>query len=222
MFKVNLILNNNYKVITYGLRVLREIKYDENKKIFSEIYNVLREKLIIEKFNKELETLDILKSKNKKKITNYIKKNALKLKSIEYEDDLVIKKDFRKKELPKVSIIVSLYKAEKKLEKFLNLLNLQSIDLTKNIVELILIDSNSPEKEFQIFEKFLNDKKINAVYFKSNITETIQKTWNRGILKSRGKYLVFLGVDETLTSNSLKVLSEYLDKNKDIDGWKYL
>ena len=141
MFKVNLILNNNYKVITYGLRVLRELKYDENKKIFSEIYNVLREKLIIEKFNKELETLDILKSKNKNKITNYIKKNALKLKSIEYEDDLVIKKDFRKKELPKVSIIVSLYKAEKKLEKFLNLLNLQSIDLTKNIVELILIDS---------------------------------------------------------------------------------
>ena len=29
--------------------------------------------------------------------------------------------------------------------------------------------------------------------------------------------MVFLGVDETLTSNSLKVLSEYLDKNKDID-----
>ena len=51
----------------------------------------------------------------------------------------------------------------------------------------------------------------------ADFTSYHEKTWNRGILKSRGKYLVFLGVDETLTSNSLKVLSEYLDKNKDID-----
>ena len=53
------------------------------------------------------------------------------------------------------------------MEKFLNLLNQQSVDLTGGKVEVILIDSLSPQNELEVYEKFLNKNNINSIYFRA-------------------------------------------------------
>ena len=173
--------------------------------------------LLNEKFSEEAKVLPLMFEEDSADLKNLIQERSEALKKINFEDDLEIKIDNRNKNKPKISIIVSLFKAENKIEKFLNLLNQQSINLTDSKVELILIDSLSPQNELAVYEKFLKINNINSIYFRAKKTETIQKTWNRGIFKSRGEYLVFLGVDETLQANALEKLSNYLDNNLKID-----
>ena len=81
--------------------------------------------------------------------------------------------------------------------------------------EIILINSNSPIKEVEYYDKFSNEcHKLNI--FKIKRKRNYSKTWNRGI-KIRGKYLVFLGIDETFKV-TLKTLSNYLDEILKLTG----
>lgn len=124
--------------------------------------------------------------------------------------------DDRRNNTPKVSVIVSLYKAEPKLRTFLTALSQQTL-IAKGLVEIILVDSGSPTDERRIFEAFHASNTLDMVYARSAERETIQAAWNRGIGLARAPYLVFLGVDETLYPEALDVLAATLDRNPDTD-----
>lgn len=216
-YKLAKIENNNFNSIVYGLRVLKNLEKNSNYELFNSLLSKVNNLLLKEKFSEEAKVLPLMLEEDSSDLKNLIQERSEALKKITFEDDLEIKIDNRNKNKPKISIIVSLFKAENKMEKFLNLLNQQSVDLTGGKVELILIDSLSPQNELAVYEKFLKINNINSIYFRAKKTETIQKTWNRGIFKSRGEYLVFLGVDEALQANALEKLSNYLDNNLKID-----
>lgn len=124
--------------------------------------------------------------------------------------------DDRRHNSPKVSVIVSLYKAEDKLRTFSMALSQQTL-LKEGQVEIILVDSASPTDEKGVFEAFHNDHPIDMVYARSAQRETIQAAWNRGIILSRAPYLVFLGADETIYPETLALLADELDAQPDID-----
>lgn len=124
--------------------------------------------------------------------------------------------DDRRAQPAKVAVIVSLYKAASKLSLFLSALARQSL-IRQESVEIILIDSGSPDCERKVIEAFLAVTSLNLVYARSAERETIQAAWNRGIGLATAPYLVFLGVDETLYPEALEILADELDRNPDID-----
>lgn len=124
--------------------------------------------------------------------------------------------DDRRTRPSKAAVIVSLYKAASKLTLFLSALSQQSL-VKQQSVEIILIDSGSPQDERQVIQDFLPGRSLNVVYARSAQRETIQAAWNRGIGLATAPYLVFLGVDETLYPEALEVLVGELDRNPDVD-----
>lgn len=124
--------------------------------------------------------------------------------------------DDRRSGQTRVAIIVSLYKAAAKLEFFLTALANQTL-VRQGRVEIILVDSGSPDGEHEVIDAFLRNAPLNVLYARSAERETIQAAWNRGIGLSTSPYLVFLGVDETLYPEALEVLAGELDKNPDTD-----
>jgi len=118
---------------------------------------------------------------------------------------------------PKVSVIVSLYNAASKLNFFLTCLNRQTLSRLRGQVEVILVDSGSPDREYEVIKEFVSKTPLNMLYVRSATRETIQAAWNRGIALAKGEYLVFLGADETLYPEALEVLARELDENPSLD-----
>ncbi len=116
----------------------------------------------------------------------------------------------------RVAVIVSLYKAADKLSFFLHALANQTL-LESGALEVILVDSGSPDGEHEVFSKCLESLRLPAVYARSAGRETIQAAWNRGISLARAPYLAFLGVDETLLPDALEVLAGELDRDGSLD-----
>lgn len=116
----------------------------------------------------------------------------------------------------RVSVIVSLYKAASKLNQFMTALCQQTL-LKKGELEIILVDSGSPENERAIIQDYRQFAPNSIVYARSTHRETIQSAWNRGIGLARAPYLVFLGVDEALYPDAIETLAAELDNNPDID-----
>lgn len=132
------------------------------------------------------------------------------------ERDYEFVDDRRQPRAYRASVIVSLYKAESNLPLFLQTLSLQTL-LRAGEAEMVLIDSGSPEAEYQVFRRWTDETGIPAVYARSRERETIQAAWNRGIGLARGRYLSFLGVDEAMRPAALAVLADALDADRDVD-----
>lgn len=132
------------------------------------------------------------------------------------EKPVAIMDDRRSAESPKVSVIVSLYNAESKLDFFLTMLCRQSL-LRSGKVEVILVDSGSPTNEREAFDQFHRRSPFNALYVRSAERETIQAAWNRGIKLAQAPYLVFLGADEAIYPETLALLADELDHNPSVD-----
>lgn len=117
---------------------------------------------------------------------------------------------------PRVSVIVSLYDAAKKVRAFLRCLSNQTL-IRAHVAEVILIDSGSPGSDYGSFKSVMETLDVAVVYARSPQRETIQSAWNRGIALARAPYLAFLGVDEALLPDCLKILSAELDSDPGLD-----
>ncbi len=124
--------------------------------------------------------------------------------------------DGRLERQPKVSIIVSLYKAANKLAAFLRMLS-QHEWVMNGLAELVFVDSHSPTDEHAMFKQVGGALGVRAVYVRTTERETIQKAWNRGILLARAPYLSFLGVDEMVRPDCLSILAGELDVDASLD-----
>lgn len=116
----------------------------------------------------------------------------------------------------KVSVITSLYNASDKLGCFLQALQNQTLN-RQGMIELILIDSNSPGNDYQVFSNLNLHFPIRSIYVRTAKRESIQTAWNRGIGLARAPFLTFLGVDETILPTTLEELSGLLDADPELD-----
>ena len=124
--------------------------------------------------------------------------------------------DRRRETAPRVSIVVSLYRAANKLEAFLSMLSRHEW-VADGRAELVLVDSGSPTDEHAVFQRVAGPLGLSAIYARSQARETIQTAWNRGILLARAPYLCFLGVDETIRPECLPLLAGELDADPGLD-----
>jgi len=111
-----------------------------------------------------------------------------------------------------VSAIVSTYKSEKFIEGRLQDLLQQTLN---DRLEIIIVDSNSPENERAIVEKYMRENE-NIKYIRTNTCETVYQAWNRGIKAARGKYLTNANTDDRLRPDALEILAQELEQNQSV------
>jgi len=98
-------------------------------------------------------------------------------------------------ELPKVSIITSVFNAENTLEKCIISVKHQ----TYPNLEYIVIDGGSSDKSVEIIKNY-NDV---VTVWKSEPDEGIYDAWNKGLQRATGEWILFLGADDVLKPNAL-------------------
>lgn len=108
-----------------------------------------------------------------------------------------------------VSAIVSTYKAERFMEGRLADLLGQSIG---NRLEILVVDSASPEGEGEIVARF-QKQSDNIRYLRTAHRETIYQSWNRGIRLAAGRYLTNANTDDRLRQDAMERLTSELEQD---------
>ena len=205
---------NNFVAATYDIRVLRMMGGDRTG-----ILPVVVSDLVENGFPREAEAVVALYGPEEQRL-----ERGRALLQAAYDDHRQAPaagsfewlQDQRDGRTPRVSVIVSLYRAANKLEAFLQMLARQPW-VREGLAEVIFVDSHSPTDERQVFERLAPSLGLQAVYARTEARETIQKAWNRGILLSRAPYLVFLGVDEMVRPQCFASLAAELDADPGLD-----
>jgi len=123
-------------------------------------------------------------------------------------------KKVSKKDLPKVSIITSVYDGDEYIRPFLEDITRQSIF---DQCELILINADSPGNEESVIKEYL-EKHDNIVYEKLDTDPGIYGTWNYGLNLATGDYITNANLDDRKAINSLEKHARelYLDSSVDL------
>lgn len=110
-----------------------------------------------------------------------------------------------------ISIIIPVYNVEKYLSKCIE----SCLSQTYQNIEIIAVNDGSTDSSAKILEYYRNKDTRIKIIQKAN--EGVAKTRIVGINHSKGDFLYFLDSDDTIPSNSLKLLRDEIDKtNADI------
>jgi glycosyltransferase involved in cell wall biosynthesis len=114
---------------------------------------------------------------------------------------------------PKITVITSLYKAGHFLESFLQDIRNQTIF---EELDWHFIDANSPDMEY---ERLLEFQKVNENVRISRELKRIgiYAAWNKGVKKSKAKYISNLNVDDKLSYDYYEIMFNFLENNKEFD-----
>ncbi len=117
---------------------------------------------------------------------------------------------------PRVSAVVSTYASARFIEGRLQNLVDQTL-FQKGGLEIIVIDSSSPEDEGAIVERFAA-RHPNIFYLRTDERETVYTAWNRGIEMARGTYFVNANTDDRFSTNALERMADALDSHCEYDA----
>ena len=111
----------------------------------------------------------------------------------------------------KISVIMSVFNAEKYLEKAIESILSQTY---KNI-EFIIINDGSSDKSLEIIKYYAFKKSNIIVIDQKNIGLT--KSLNKGIEKATGDYIARMDADDISSTNRFENFIDYIGKNGEID-----
>jgi glycosyltransferase involved in cell wall biosynthesis len=114
----------------------------------------------------------------------------------------------------KVSAIVSLYNAAEFVEGCLEDLVQQTLFQSGNL-EIVVIDSNSPQDERSIVERY-QKRYANIVYHRTAQRETLYQAWNRGISLARGEYITNANADDRHHPRGIDLMLSVLETQPSI------
>ncbi len=112
-----------------------------------------------------------------------------------------------------ISAIVSTYNSERYIRACLEDLEAQTI---ADQLEIIVIDSNSPQNERAIVQEF-KQRYDNIVYVRTEERETVYAAWNWGIKLARGQYITNANTDDAHRPDALEKLVAALEANPEAD-----
>jgi glycosyltransferase involved in cell wall biosynthesis len=82
--------------------------------------------------------------------------------------------------------------------------------------ELIILDADSPEREWEVIEKY-QQVYDNIVYKGLNYRVSVYQAWNVGVELAGGRYLTNTNLDDLRRSDSIELQAALLDRNSDVD-----
>ena len=116
-------------------------------------------------------------------------------------------------DIPKISIITSVYDGDDYIEAFMEDITSQTIF---DKCELIMVNPNSPGNEEEVIKRYM-EKHKNIIYKKYKTDPGIYGTWNRAIKLATGEYITNANLDDRKSPNSLELHAKHLVLNKDVD-----
>lgn len=106
--------------------------------------------------------------------------------------------------MPKYSVIIPVYKAEKTLQKCVD----SFLNQTYENFELILVDDCSPDCSFEMCTQFKEkDSRVVVLHQEQNMGVSAAR--NLGIQYANGDYILFADSDDFVTENYFDVLNRY-------------
>jgi len=117
-------------------------------------------------------------------------------------------------DLPKISIITSVYDGEEYIRSFLE--NITSQTIFKEKCELIMINANSPGNEEPIIQEYVEKYPNNIIYRKLDDDPGIYGTWNIALEMASGEYITNANLDDCKSSFSLERHANELYSNPDV------
>ena len=148
-----------------------------------------------------LELIEFLKEKRKEIFNVFV--NLVEQKDVSFIDKI---------EIPKISIITSLYKGKKYIKHFMEEVTNQTVF---NNCELIILDANSPDNEYEVIKPYC-EKYSNIVYERLNTTPSVQSTMNLGLKKASGEFVTLWNIDDTRKNNALEILARNLSVDNNV------
>jgi glycosyltransferase involved in cell wall biosynthesis len=112
-----------------------------------------------------------------------------------------------------VSVIIPNYNNEIFLKNVIS----KILNNTYNNIEIIIIDDKSTDKSINIIENFESDK---IIIFENKENSGTYYSRNRGILMSKGAYILFVDGDDYIDSTYIENMVNYL-KNSEKKIWGY-
>jgi len=119
------------------------------------------------------------------------------------------------KDLPRISIMTSVYDGDEFIRPFLEDITRQTIFEEK--CELILINANSPGNEEAVINEYLEKYPNNIVYKKLDADPGIYGTWNYALDFATGEYVTNANLDDRKAVDSLEKHARTLFINPDVD-----
>ena len=119
--------------------------------------------------------------------------------------------------MKEISIIIPIYNVEKYVAECLNSVISQTYDHSK--IECIIVDDCTPDKSMDVVNKIIGEYNGEMTFITRRHKENkgLSAARNTGISIATGEYLYFLDSDDYIYPNSLELLMEGVEKNKDID-----
>jgi len=110
--------------------------------------------------------------------------------------------------MPKYSIIVPIYKAEKTIEECINSILKQKI----KDFEVLLVNDCSPDNSVQICQRYAeqNDR---IKIIQQEINKGVSAARNRGIDEATGEYILFIDSDDFVADDYLAVIEDNIKNN---------
>ena len=196
-YSYNLIFKNNIfnKIINYYSIIKLEKKNNNSDKISSmiNIRNKSKKETVTYKpINNELFwTNEVL---NINKIQKEILKYKNKIANLSFKN----KKDYYKRDYPKITLIITIYNQKEFIYKIYSCIQNQSF----KDIEIIFIDDNSMDNSFKvIYELMKEDKRIK--YIKNTINKGQFYSRYVGIKMAKGEYILVIDPDDLLLNNIL-------------------
>jgi len=110
----------------------------------------------------------------------------------------------------KISIITATYNAGSLLEGLI----LSIIQQKYKNYEFVIIDGGSTDSTIEVIKKYENY----VSFWVSEPDQGIYDAWNKGVAKSTGDWLMFLGADDMLLPDALDNYVQFLEKYPDSDS----
>ena len=146
-------------------------------------------------------------------LENFEEEKQLKLLAEHILGEKIVK--VHTEDLPKISLITSVYNGDEFIKPFLEDITKQTIFEDK--CELILINANSPGNEEEVINEYLEKYPNNIIYKKLDTDPGIYSVWNIGVEMSTGEYLTNANLDDRKAPWSLEKHAKELYINDDVD-----
>lgn len=103
-----------------------------------------------------------------------------------------------------ISIVTAVYNGEKTLQRLIDSISVQK----EADIEFIIIDGGSSDNTVSI----IKENKSVIDYWISEPDKGIYDAWNKGIVAASGDWIMFLGCDDVLMPNALKIYRQFLQQ----------
>lgn len=124
----------------------------------------------------------------------------------------IVKAQNARKDIPLVSIIAVCYNHSRYVEETLDSI----LNQTYENIELIIIDSNSPDNSVEVIQNWVNKNNVECTFIKQTEPRNISQNLNEGVRISKGEYFQGLSCDDLILQQKIKEQVSMFEKSEEV------